>query len=214
MRYLFLVVTIVLFPGWLAAAELQQELDEVVVTASRVSEKIKDTAVSVNVLSEVDLSEVKARNPAEFLDRIPGINSQNFGGESELTAIRVPTHFTNPYTIVLLDGLPTTSYGSGSSSQFSQLNSDNIARIEIIKGPASALYGSNAIGGIINVITKTPSVEPQVKVWSELGDYSQWRSGVSGSGGSGPLGFNLDLSLVDGNRAKGVNSLVRPGKVV
>ncbi|MBU0485384.1 MAG: TonB-dependent receptor [Proteobacteria bacterium] len=207
MRYLFLVVTIVLFPGWLAATELQQELDEVVVTASRVSEKIKDTAVSVNVLSEVDLEEVKARNPAEFLDRIPGINSQNFGGESELTAIRVPTHFTNPYTIVLLDGLPTTSYGSGSSSQFSQLNSDNIARIEIIKGPASALYGSNAIGGIINVITKKPSVEPQVKVWSELGDYSQWRSGVSGSGGSGPLGFNLDLSLVDGNGWRDNNSL-------
>ncbi len=199
MRYYFLMMTmtVALMPRWLHGAEVQQELDEVVVTASRVSEKIKDTAVTVNVLSEPELEKVKARNPADFLSRLPGINSQNLGGESELTAIRVPTHFTNPYTIVLLDGVPAASYGSGSSSQFSQLNSDNIARIEVIKGPASALYGSNAIGGIINVITKNPSAKPQVKIWSELGDYKQWRSGLSGSGGSGPFGFNLDLSRID-----------------
>ncbi len=207
MRYFLLIVTIVLIPGWLIAAELQEELDEVVVTASRVSEKIKDTTVAVNVLSESELENVKARNPTEFLTRLPGINSQNLGGESELTAIRVPTHFTNPYTIVLLDGVPTSSYGSGSSSQFSQLNSDNIARIEIIKGPASALYGSNAIGGIINVITKTPSPEPQVKIWSELGDHQQWRSGLSGSGSNGPLGFNVDLSLIDSEGWRDHNAL-------
>lgn len=206
-RYLLLVMAVVLIPRWVIAAELQQELDEVVVTASRVSEKIKDTTVAVNVLSEPELEKVKARNPTEFLTRLPGINSHNLGGEAELTAIRVPTHFTNPYTIVLLDGVPTTSYGSGSSSQFSQMNSDNIARIEIIKGPASALYGSNAIGGIINVITKTPSPEPQVKIWSEFGDYEQWRSGLSGSGGSGPLGFNLDLSLVDSKGWRDNNAL-------
>ena len=66
MRYFLLVVTIALMPGWLKAAELQQELDEVVVTASRVSEKIKDTAVAVNVLPEAELEKVKARNPTEF----------------------------------------------------------------------------------------------------------------------------------------------------
>ncbi len=207
MRYFLLAMTIILTPAWLNAAELQEELDEVVVTASRVSEKIKDTSVAINVLSEPELEKVKARNPAEFLARLPGINSQNFGGESELTAIRVPTHFTNPYTIVLLDGVPTTSYGSGSSSQFSQLNSDNIARIEVIKGPASALYGSNAIGGIINVITKNPTAEPKAKIWSEVGDYHQWRSGLSGSGGSGALGFNIDLSRVDSENWRDNNSL-------
>lgn len=209
MRYFLLVVvaTLVVMPSLLNAMEIQQELDEVVVTASRVSEKIKDTTVAVNVLPEAELEKVKARNPTEFLAHVPGVNSQNLGGEAELTAIRVPTHFTNPYTIVLLDGVPTSSYGSGSSSQFSQMNSDNIARIEVIKGPASALYGSNAIGGIINVITKTPTAKPQIKIWSELGDYQQWRSGLSGSGGNEKMGFNLDLSRVDSEGWRDNNSL-------
>lgn len=207
MRYFLLIMTLTLLPGWVTATEVHPELDEVVVTASRVSEKIKDSPVAINVVSESELETVKARNPAELLTRLPGINSHNFGGESELTAIRVPTHFTNPYTIVLLDGVPTTSYGSGSSSQFSLLNGDNIARIEIIKGPASALYGSNAIGGIINLISKKPAAEPQVKIWSELGDYHQWRSGASGSGGIGPLSFNIDLSLIDSTGWRDNNTL-------
>jgi iron complex outermembrane recepter protein len=196
------------------AAEVRQELDEVVVSASRVSEKVKDTPVAVSILTEQELEKVKARNPEEILSRVPGINSQGFGGESELTAIRVPTHFTNPYTIVLIDGVPTSSYGSGSSSQFLGLNSDSIARIEVIKGPASALYGSNAIGGIINVITKEPTAEAQGKIWIEAGEYSHFRSGLSGSGGSGKMGFNIDLSLVDSDGWRDQSSLEKQAATV
>ena len=197
MKRFISLASILLLAAPVLAAEVRQELDEVVVSASRVSEKVKDTPVAVSLFTEQDLEKVKARNPEEILSRVPGINSQGFGGESELTAIRVPTHFTNPYTIVLIDGVPTSSYGSGSSSQFLGLNSNSIARIEVIKGPASALYGSNAIGGIINVITKEPTAEPQGKIWTEGGEYGQFRSGLSGSGGHGKMGFNLDLSLVD-----------------
>ncbi|MBU0675627.1 MAG: TonB-dependent receptor [Proteobacteria bacterium] len=197
MRSIFPILVLTLLAQTAGAQEVRQELDEVVVTASRVSEKIKDTPVSVSLLTNQELETIKARNPEEFLTTIPGINSQGFGGESELTAIRVPTHFTNPYTIVLVDGVPTASYGSGSSSQFLGINNDNIARIEIIKGPASALYGSNAIGGIINVITKEPSATPQATIRSEIGDYHQVRSSLSGSGGTGRYGFNVDLSQVD-----------------
>jgi len=196
------------------AAEVRQELDEVVVSASRVSEKVKDTPVAVSLLTEQELEKVKARNPEEILSRVPGINSQGFGGESELTAIRVPTHFTNPYTIVLIDGVPTSSYGSGSSSQFLGLNSDSISRIEVIKGPASALYGSNAIGGIINVITKEPTAETRGKIWTEAGEYSQFRSGLSGSGGYGKMGFNIDLSMVDSDGWRDHTSLEKQAATV
>ncbi len=175
-------------------ATVNQELDEVVVTASRVEEKVKEVPATVNIVTNEELEEVKFRNAAEVLNRLPGVYTHNFGGESELTSIRVPTHFTNPYTVVLIDGVPTTNYGSGSSGQISELNNHNIERIEVLKGPASALYGSNAIGGVINIITKDPSPEPQVIPWAEYGEYAQYRGGVSASGSGQKVSYYLDVN--------------------
>ena len=174
-----------------------QELDEVVVTASRVEAKVKEVPVTINIVKEKELETIKLRNPADVLNRIPGTYTNDFGGENELTSIRVPTHFTNPYTIILVDGIPTTSYGSGSSSQMRGINVRNIKRIEIIKGPSSALYGSNAIGGIVNIITKDPSPQAQVDIWGEYGEYDQWRGGVFGSKAGEKLSFNFDVNYAN-----------------
>lgn len=192
-----LVVLATVSPTMTMAADVSQELDQVVVTASRVEEKRKDAPVTINVRDNEEIERVKYRNPSEILTQIPGITSHNFGGDSEITSIRVATHFTNPYTIVLLDGVPVSNYGSGSSGQFAEINSDNISRIEVIKGPASALYGSNAIGGVINIISKDPASKPQVKAWSEFGRGDKWRSGVSGSASGEKASFNMDLSYID-----------------
>lgn len=197
MRFILVLLIVVTTPVRVLAEQICIELEEVVVTASRVEEKLKETPVTVHVVSDKEMEKLRFRNPGEVLTRFPGIYTHDFGGESEITSIRVPTHFTNPYTLVLVDGMPTSSYGCGSSSRFLEINSGNIGRIEIVKGPASALYGSNAIGGIINVITRRPSVKPQIKIWSEYGEYEQWRSGISGSGSSGKLSFNIDMNHID-----------------
>lgn len=197
MKKFYIPLAILLSVNTVTAAEVKQELDEVVVTASRVGEKLSETPVTISVIDDAEIEKVKYRNPEEILRRIPGVYSHNFGGESELSSIRVPTHFTNPYTLMLIDGVPTSSYGTGSSGNFRELNSDNIARIEIVKGPSSALYGSNAIGGVINVITKDPSSTPQVKIWTEVGEDNQWRSGISGGASSEKLSFTADLSNIN-----------------
>lgn len=176
---------------------VQQELDEVVVTASRVAEKVKETPTTMNIVTSKEIEEVKFRNPSEILNRLPGIYTHDFGGESELTSIRVPTHFVNGYTMVLVDGVPTTSYGTGSSGQITDLDDRNIKRIEIIKGPSSALYGSNAIGGIINIITKDPSPEPEVNFWGEVGEYDQYTGGVSASGSGQKVSYYIDVNYKD-----------------
>ena len=194
---LVMAAVLLLTIGLVLAEDVKQELDEVVVTASRVEEKIKEAPVTINVISEEEIENVKPRNAADVLQRIPGVNSSSLGAESALTSIRIPTHFTNPYTLVLVDGVPTSSYGSGSAGSFSEINSDNIARIEVVKGPGSALYGSNAIGGIINIITKDPTAKPQVKLWTELGSYDQWRSGLGGSASGDKLSFNFDLNYIN-----------------
>lgn len=194
MRYYSWLLAVLLLASPVFAEEINPKLDEIVVTASRVGEKISDTPVTISVVDEKEIEKVKFRNPDEILRRIPGIYSHDFGGESELTSIRIPTHFTNPYTLLLVDGVPVSSYGSGSSGNFGELNSDNIARIEVVKGPASAIYGSNAIGGVINVITKSPTKRPTAKFWTEFGAHDQWRSGISGSGSSETLSYNLGFN--------------------
>ena len=197
MQYLTILLAVLLSVNLATAEEATSKLDEIVVTASRVGEKLSDTSVTISVIDEKEIEQVKYRNPDEILRRIPGIYSHDFGGESALTSIRVPTHFTNPYTLFLIDGVPMSSYGSGSSGNFVELNSDNIARVEVVRGPTSASYGSNAIGGVINVITKNPSSQPMVKAWTELGENNQWRSSISGSGSSDKLGFNFGLNDIN-----------------
>jgi len=180
----------------LAEEAVKQDLDEVVVTSSRIKEKRKESTSTIDVINEKEMERIKYRNAGDILQRVPGVFTSNFGGEEELTSIRVPTHFTNPYTLVLIDGQPSRTYGSGGVN-FREINSENIERIEVVKGPASALYGSNAIGGVINLITKKPSAEPQVTAWGEAGEYEEYRGGVYASGTSNLFSYNLDFNLKD-----------------
>jgi len=184
------------FTGQAWAEEIKQDLDEVVITSSRIEEKRKESTSTIDVINEKEVERVKYRNAGEILKRVPGVLTSNFGGEEELTSVRVPTHFTNPYTLVLIDGKPGRTYGSGGVN-FREINSFNIERIEIVKGPASALYGSNAIGGVINLITKKPSATPQVTVWGDAGEYDDYRGGVFASGTSNLFSYNFDLNLKD-----------------
>lgn len=201
------IVAVLLTVNQAAAADVSQNLDQVVVTASRVEEKLKEAPTTINIVNDEEIEKIKYRNPSDILTRIPGIYSHDFGGDSEITSIRVSTHFTNPYTIVLLDGVPISNYGSGSSGQFAEINSDNIARIEVVKGPASALYGSNAIGGVVNIISKDPTSKPQIKLWSEYGRGDNWRSGISGSGSGEKASFNIDLNSIDNKGWRDNNTL-------
>ena len=178
MRYLLLTAligAIAYGPGY--CEENISQLDAVVVTASRIPEAISKTPATTQVISEDEVDKVKYRNVEEILRRLPGIYSLDLGGEEELTSIRIPTNFSNPYTLLLIDGLPATGYGESAGALFREINSGDIEKIEVLKGPASAMYGSNAIGGVINVITRSPEKKGG-KIWAEVGDYAQYRSGV------------------------------------
>lgn len=173
------------------------ELEEIVVTGARIETELHDIPQTVDVITPKAVETVKYRNAGELLMRIPGVFTQNLNGEEELTSIRVPTTFSDPYSLLLIDGLPASSYGESAGGLLREIDNTNVQSIEVIKGPTSALYGSNAIGGVINVITKTPSPQLWIKPWAEYGGYSQWRGGISGSGMAGPVGFNADVFLID-----------------
>ena len=173
------------------------QLEEIVVTGARVETEVQTIPQTVNVISEEEVEKVKYRNAADLLKRIPGVFTQNLNGEDELTSIRVPTHFSNPYTLLLRDGLPATGYGDSAGGLLREIDNSSVQSIEVIKGPASALYGSNAIGGVINIITKPPPPDPFFKLWGEYGEWNQWRGSISGGGQAGPVGIITDLFFID-----------------
>lgn len=173
------------------------ELEEMVVTATRTKEKLKESPSTINVVSEREVETVKYRNAAEVLNRLPGIYSHNFNSEEELTSIRIPTSFASPYTLLLIDGLPAAGFGESAGGLLKEINADDIERIEVIKGPASAMYGNNAIGGVINVITKRPSATPSTRIWGEKGRYNRVRGGLTTSGMAGSLGYYVNLNAGD-----------------
>lgn len=115
---------------------------------------------TVHTISELDLDTVKFSDPYQVLGRVPGITSlRNFrfpvGGRS--------------YTVNLMDGISVRDPLRGQVSDIANFDTDEIQRIEITKGPASAIFASNAFGGVINVITKEPPDEPVRRIWFEGG---------------------------------------------
>lgn len=159
---------------------------------------LKKLPIAAMVVNREELDRLKFVDPDEFLDRIPG--------ESQVRNLRIPKGGKS-YTVPLVDGLPLGSPYRGATQDISDVNAFDIERIEILKGPASALYPSNAFGGTINVVTRTPEEKPTWNVWSEGGRFERARAGVNGSGSIGAFGYFLDANLqqTEGLRESFVN---------
>jgi outer membrane receptor protein involved in Fe transport len=159
------------------------------VTASRVAEEIKETPVTIEIIDKEEIDRVKfVDSVEELLNRIPG--------NSLTRNLRIPFGGKN-YTVNLIDGMAARSFGRGTNGFIDETNTFDIERVEIIKGPASSLYGSNAIGGVINVITRDPPAEPEYRVWGEVGDYDRVRGGFSAAGSHDAFGYFFDVNAMN-----------------
>lgn len=146
---------------------------------------LKELPVSSMIVNRQEIARIKFVDPDEFLDRIPG--------ESQVRNLRIPQGGKS-YTTPLVDGLPLGSPYRGATQDITDVNSFDIERIEIIKGPASALYASNSFGGTINVITRVPPQEREARVWIEGGDFSRVRAGAHATGTIGDVGYFVDAN--------------------
>lgn len=127
-----------------------------VVTASRTEQKEFDTQSDITVITRKDLEEKHYTDLGDALKDVPGVNLQNYGASGEnYTSNRLYINGSSNI-VVLIDGMRSNVNGSVSSvlspSEFSNL--DTVERIEVLKGSASILYGSDAVGGVINIITR------------------------------------------------------------
>jgi outer membrane receptor protein involved in Fe transport len=136
---------------------------ELVVTVSREAERRAETPATVGVLTAESIREVKPSHPGEIMNRIAGVWVNVTGGEGHMAAIRQPIT-TNPVYLYLEDGVPTRSTGFFNHNALYEIDVPHAERIEVLKGPATALYGSDAIGGSINVVTSPPRPGAAVSV--------------------------------------------------
>lgn len=184
-----------------AAAEVSLVMHEqalrmegVVVSVSREAQRKVETPATIGVVTGSAIRATGAAHPGEIMREVPGVWASVTSGEGHQMAIRQPLT-TNPVYLYLEDGVPTRSTGFFNHNALYEVNLPQADRIEVTKGPATALYGSDAIGGIINVSTRAPSAGGQVEASVEGGSFGWERLLLSGSNTFGADGVRADLNL-------------------
>lgn len=133
-------------------AETPTTTDEIVVTATRTAQTADDTLASVSVITRKDIEATQAETVVDLLQHYAGIDAVRSGGPGQQSSIFI-RGTNSDHTLVLIDGMPVSSINTG-SYQWENLSLNEIERIEIVRGPRSALYGSEAIGGVIQIFTR------------------------------------------------------------
>lgn len=156
---LALALSIALAPAWVGAQEPARELSTVVVSASGFEQEIKEAPASISVITREELENKKITNLADALSEIPGVDS--LGGTGKTGGLNVSIRgMPSDYTLVLIDGRRQNVSGEVAPNGFGETSHTfippiaAIERIEVIRGPMSTLYGSDAMGGVVNIITR------------------------------------------------------------
>ena len=163
----FIPVLLVLILSGFARAE-DVELDKIVVTPSRIEESSGDVGRTVDVVTSSDIEKSGAQDLAGALTDLTSVDISNYGGPNAVKSIRMRGS-TAAQVLVLMDGRPINNPRDG-EVDLSSIPLDNISRVEVMHGPGSSLYGSSAMGGVVNIITKNPPKEGQkAELYSSFG---------------------------------------------
>lgn len=195
--------------GQLYAAEKEAvELENVVVTATRTKVPTKELGVSATVITAEEIERSQAEDAADLLRDVAGINVAQQGSRGGVASLFTRGGESN-FTLVLVDGVQVNE--AGGFFDFSTLTTDNIERIEIIRGSQSALYGSDAVGGVIHIITRKGKGGPTVSASSAHGAHSENGHYIgdqkfSLSGGNKWVDYSLAYGRVDDNGILNINN--------
>jgi iron complex outermembrane recepter protein len=176
-------------------------LPEMVVTASREERRRAETPATIHVIGRDQLERTRPTHPSEVLNAVPGVWVNVTAGEGHMAAIRQPKT-TSPVYLYLENGVPTRATGFFNHNALYEVNVPQAERIEVVKGPATALYGSDAIGGMVNVLTRSAAESPPVRVDVEGGAFGFARllAAAGVQGGRDGLLAELNVTRTDGWR--------------
>lgn len=158
MKFQHTPIYLALFGTTVFAADLPL-IDEIVISGSRGASKLSETPLAIGVVKQDILDRDKAKTMGEVINRIPGVYWNDLGNEQHSMSIRQPIS-TNAVYQYLEDGIPIRPLGVFNHNSLNEMNLAGSERVEVVKGAASSLYGSNAVGGAVNFLMARPAAAP------------------------------------------------------
>lgn len=177
-------------------------LDTVIVTASRVSETQSDSLAAVSVLERADIERLQAVDLIQLLAGLPGVSLSNTGGAGKETSLFL-RGTESDHVLVLIDGIKVGSATSGKAA-LEQIPLDQIERMELVRGPRSSLYGSEAIGGVLQIFTRRGDGAGLVPSFSAFG--GNRGSATTEAGLRGGIGKAWYAASLSGRSTDGINA--------
>lgn len=173
------------------------KLEELVVTATRLGQTARESGSSVSVLTADDIEAAGFNFVVDAIAAAPGVTVNQNGNFGGFASVRV-RGAASEQTLVLVDGIAVNDVTSpGGGFDFARLDSANVERVEILKGPQSTLWGSDAIGGVLSITTKRPTQGLSGDVFLEYGAFDSFRGGASVSAGNETGDFRVSATAID-----------------
>ncbi|MBZ0178883.1 MAG: TonB-dependent receptor [Melioribacteraceae bacterium] len=196
MKYLHSFFFVLLFSVSLFAQTdtLKVQLDDVLVTATKFPTEVQNISSSYSVIDKSYIHKTNTSTVLQLLREVPGISIAQQGGLGKLNSLFMRGANAN-HTLVLIDGVEVNDPSSPSNAfDLSNLQTSNIERIEIVRGPQSTLYGSDALAGIINVFTEQGSETNKFSLQTEGGSNSYYRGSGQLTGSYNLFNYSINFS--------------------
>lgn len=155
-------------------------MNQVIVTSNREGQERKDAPIAISIITPKLLTETKATSIDQVLNKVNGVFMVDLGNEQHSMSIRQPLSYKSLF-LYLEDGIPIRTTGVFNHNALIEINMASTQSMEVIKGPASSIYGSEAIGGAVNFITKKPTMIPTGKIQIQGNNLGYKRADFSAS---------------------------------
>ncbi|PHR61479.1 MAG: TonB-dependent receptor [Robiginitomaculum sp.] len=182
------------------ASENTSDHDTIIVTGTRLNQTAAEAGTSISIITAEDIESLGFELALDAVASAPGVTINQNGSFGGAASVRI-RGMSSGQTLVLVDGVPVGDPSTTNGSfDFARLDAADIERIEVLKGPQSTLWGSDAIGGVISIITKAPQSGKSGKVFAEFGSFNTLRAGASFEygGDNGDFRLSANTTSTDG----------------
>ena len=180
--------------GATARAADGDEPESVVVSATRVPTPALEVASSITVITADDIAARQERTISDVLKDVPGLNVVQTGGPGGVTSVFIRGTNSN-HTKVLIDGIDVSDPSNSTGAfDFGQLLTADLERVEVLRGPQSGLYGSDAIGGVINIITRAGSGPMKLEAGLEAGSFETFNQAARLTGSQDAFHYSVNVT--------------------
>src|SRR6266480_7932026 len=176
-----------------ALSNSEAETEGIVVSATRIETPINEIGSSVTLITDKEIERDQKRTLPDVLRTVPGLNIVQTGGPGGKTSVFMRGSNSN-HTKVLIDGIDANDPSQDGVFDFGQVLTADLSRVEVLRGPQSSLYGSDAIGGVINLVTKKGEGPPRFTGMLEGGTFDTFNQSARASGSISRFNYSFSVA--------------------